>query len=495
MNRSTNYIPSGGWYRALTSPLPPRLLARRNVGLAVGLVMMLTLLNLFGPAPLDVQQRLTASALIVMAAIPVWLWQSGYDRNIAFMPLFSIMYALYFAVPAFTVVELPQGARPPSVGVVTLALGLECLGLGSLLLGYYGVGCSRIAQAVPKIRLRWDNYRALSWLAYVLGTVGLVVYAAASRVLLPAALTEPAALLEDLALFAIYLLFALQLAGNLGTSGKCFLWGFLVPARMALGMMTTALAQAAMIPFALLLIYASVRRRFPWGLLALGIGAILIMQPVKLAARASAVEHGQRRHWHASISRFARLVHSALDGTTISYRQMEQIALDRLDMMHLFAVVIYYTPNEIPFWQGETYYPLLTKPIPRILYPSKFVEDFGNEFGRRYNMIARNDTITVVNLPQLVEAYANFGDIGVIVVMFVFGSIYRLLAECFVNNRMGIGGFAGAVFLLFPMIDTEHQASLAFGAVPFSLLFLGTWHVSYRLLSDLGRSPSKHALF
>jgi hypothetical protein len=69
------------------------------------------------------------------------------------------------------------------------------------------------------------------------------------------------------------------------------------------------------------------------------------------------------------------------------------------------------TPNEIPYWSGYTYRPLLTFFIPRFIYNNKPREEFGNEFGRRYHVISEKETSW--NLPWITEAYINFGLYGI----------------------------------------------------------------------------------
>jgi hypothetical protein len=144
----------------------------------------------------------------------------------------------------------------------------------------------------------------------------------------------------------------------------------------------------------------------------------------------------------------------------------------RLAQFTTFGEVIADTPAMVPFWGGETYYPILFKPIPRAVWPDKPEEMSGQTFGHRYAMISAGNTGTSINLPQLVELYANFGLIGVIAGMFLFGLIYRLLIEMYVHPGMGLGAMVGGVYVLSKLLDIGSATSMVFGGIPWSIIFI-----------------------
>src|SRR5262249_48648724 len=105
----------------------------------------------------------------------------------------------------------------------------------------------------------------------------------------------------------------------------------------------------------------------------------------------------------------------------------------------IFFPLIQGTPHPAPYLDGGTYKPLLSKLIPRAVYPEKPQEVSGQAFGHRYGLIANGNFSTTVNLPQLVEGYANFGPFGVIAAMFLIGLLYRGTLAMFVHPGMGLG--------------------------------------------------------
>jgi hypothetical protein len=140
--------------------------------------------------------------------------------------------------------------------------------------------------------------------------------------------------------------------------------------------------------------------------------------------------------------------------------------------MDLFADVVRRTPDQIPYWNGETYYSLIGLAIPRFLWPDKPMKQLGQAFGHRYGFLHWSNLSTSINFPFLVEFYANFGPPGVIFGMFIVGLIYRCL-DVFVN-RPGQSPLRSliAVVLLLPLFLIESDFSLTFGGVPLNAVAL-----------------------
>jgi hypothetical protein len=131
----------------------------------------------------------------------------------------------------------------------------------------------------------------------------------------------------------------------------------------------------------------------------------------------------------------------------------------------LLSSVVTDTPAIVPYWNGETYLPLLTSYIPRALLPNKPVENTGNTFGRRYNYLGKNDLTTSFNLPWIVELYANFGTWGILIGMPVLGVFLAFLEQLFNQARMNFLEFLIGSTILFRLIYQESNFSLMTGSV------------------------------
>jgi hypothetical protein len=70
------------------------------------------------------------------------------------------------------------------------------------------------------------------------------------------------------------------------------------------------------------------------------------------------------------------------------------------------------TPSIVPFLNGESYMPVISKFIPRFLWYNKPREAMGQFFGHRYDILANDNLTTSMNCPMVAESYMNFGMIG-----------------------------------------------------------------------------------
>ena len=90
-------------------------------------------------------------------------------------------------------------------------------------------------------------------------------------------------------------------------------------------------------------------------------------------------------------------------------------------------IVLTKTPSNVDFFNGRSYRTIIYKIIPRFLWKNKPTEEWGNFWGKRYNVLAPKDFHTSWNLPIMNEFYANFGLKGLVVGMFILGLIIKAL--------------------------------------------------------------------
>lgn len=92
------------------------------------------------------------------------------------------------------------------------------------------------------------------------------------------------------------------------------------------------------------------------------------------------------------------------------------------------------TPNEIDYYGGKSYAGIPYKFLPRFLLKDKPKEEWGNFWGKRYEVINVKDYKTAWNFPVLNEFYANFSYKGVVFGMFLLGFIIKFLLIFFSFN-------------------------------------------------------------
>ncbi len=148
--------------------------------------------------------------------------------------------------------------------------------------------------------------------------------------------------------------------------------------------------------------------------------------------------------------------------------------------MKSLMIVTKKSPEEIPYWSGQSYKILATKLIPRIFWKEKPSDNLGNEFGHRYNVLTKENTKlrtkhdydTSWNMPTINEFYVNFGVKGSIIGMLIIGFLYAFLEKCFlIRSNYNLEKII-SFFIFVPLFFLESHLSLLFGAVIQSYIFL-----------------------
>jgi hypothetical protein len=138
------------------------------------------------------------------------------------------------------------------------------------------------------------------------------------------------------------------------------------------------------------------------------------------------------------------------------------------------------TPSQVPFWEGESY-AVISKFIPRFLWPKKPKEDMGYKFGTRYSIIDASNTNTSMNTPILTEMYINFGKLGILFGMMVLALVYVFLNNYLNSNTTSNIGKVYSISMLFPFVMHESNFTLAFGNIPlliFSILIISKIYIN-----------------
>ncbi len=473
------------WYAIVATPRPGSASLGKALKLFGGTAIVLIALNLYAPAPPTILQRVFASAIVASLVFPVWLWMSGADRTIPFMPFMTLLFTYYYALPVFLLRRFATGLfKPPIAGhFITVALGYSLLGLYCMFAGYYGPARWLFAPILPRLNLQWRNERVAKLAALMLVVGGLFVSSSHVLAFLPGSLAQIGILAADLSIVGICTLVALQLVGKLGWITSAFVWGLLIPVRIVIGLGAGTASGGLIIGVVVAVMFATVRRTIPWKTLMLGtIVAVFIIRPAEAPYRLAT--WGGKLSDAGAIAKvrlYADIVYRITIGGAVEPQALIEFGGLRLAQFTVFGEVIADTPALVPFWRGESYYPLLFKLIPRFIMPDKPEELSGGWFGHRYGLMSAENTTTSINLPQIVELYGNFGLTGVLVGMFIFGLIYRLLIEMFVHPGMGLGALVGAVYVSSKLLDVGSAASMVFGGIPWSIVFIALIHLFVQL--------------
>jgi hypothetical protein len=362
---------------------------------------------------------------------------------------------------------------------VSYSLALALVGLMCIFAGYYGPIAALVSSVIPRPKMIWrrvGNIKLAGWF-FCIGGLALFIVQRAMR--LPLSLAQLMSFAGDLCLLGSCMLFALQLTSGIGLIGAISLWFILIPLRLVLGFVTGLASEGLFIALLLMFTYAAIRHRLPWMIIIAGGLAFCILRPAEQSFRALTWRGGMMEH--ASITDKTALLGATVRETVKesgaedgdSLYDLMQFSMRRLGTDSLtLADVLHDTPRIVPYWNGASYYPLLFKPVPRALFPDKPEEVTGQTFGHRYGLLNEANFETSYNLPQLIEGYINFGFIGVVVSMLLFGVLYRLIQLVFVHPGMGFGGLISGIYLSVKLLQIESASSLVIGDLMWSLIFL-----------------------
>ncbi len=422
-------------------------------------------------------------------------------RPIPFMPLSGVLFGLYYPLAPLLGVENLWTLGDKGVGAldpirdyqtpIALALaGWIALGIGHLSLRRVHMpGAAAVAQIGGRLSAR--TLRVSGFLFLYGCLLCEVAYFNAGQ---PAAFKSATHFASQLACLGVVLLSLLSARGQLNLRARVlFLAGFASSVFFQLG--SGATWKVMYVLFAFFLGSWIVRRTMTLGW-AFGAAAAVVFC---ICVRGAMTEWRDRVWFSKPSPLEVDQDPGPLSMTSIARRSTYMLELVGEDLREFGAVgtvenrwnmmarrsafepladVIRRTPSQVPYWDGATYWSLIGFAIPRVLWPDKPVKVLGQTFGHRYSYLAPDDITTAINLPFLVEFYANFGVKGVLCGMFLVGIIFRVLEEYVNRPKQSLLVTLGGVALFLPLLNIENDFSSQFGG-----LFMHA--VALRLLAAL----------
>jgi hypothetical protein len=435
------------------------------------MIMAVPLIGLGVTSEVRFESRVLASILWVLCLVPAWHYLGLPERRrppIPFLPMIGAVYLFYYPLhivlgqtsinylfrldPAF------DYDRP-----VQYALA----GWVALLVGYYCASPLRLNS--PFRAVRPTDLGTLRTWGKLLLWGGLLIDAARQLVPVPLVLRGLLHFTSMFSLLGIALLTILAVQGRLTRRER---WALYVAIAL------TALLRAGSGLVSNVMIMAITVFLAVWaGGGRLGLRWILIaaLSFAAMAAMRSVAFEYRARSWFAetqlSLPGRAALMGSLMlskveaEGAVSTVQDGWEIIAGRSANLDLLADVVRQTGTTVPFWGGETYLSLVGFAVPRFLWPNKPTKTLGQDFGHRYGYLDSWDTWTSINLPFLIEFYANFGEIGVLIGMVIVGVLYRLLDNDLNRPGQPLQVTICSLVLLVPLLNIESDFSLVFGGL------------------------------
>lgn len=445
-----------------------------SIKFTVAWTVLLSILSLVAPTNGDSTQFVLATLILIVCAYPLWRYLIGADEGLPFMPILCSVYAVYFAMPVFAPFDVYLRFRDVSVASNVQTLQLTLGGIVSMLTVYYGLPQRAWNSWMPQVPpVRWNERRATKATLF-LGGVGIASWIITRLTTIPTALGTLFTFLDQLSLLAVVILFSLQLKRRLSSNYRIFLWAIL-SVRLMLDISDGLLYGLFRDFFMLLMVYLFIKRRVPWAVSCLVVGVSLVLLVSKSEFR--------KATWYSKndiasdplskVVEYGRIIFDNPAFSNIDSLQKNMApTVNRFDNRALFVYVVDSTPRTVPFWEGQTLTQLLWRFIPRFVWPDKPSEQYGQDFGHRYNIIDESDSGTSWNMPQIVELYANFGSIGVILGMGVFGAFYNLLKYILEEGKTSEWTQLSAILTYTLLLQVDSNITLIFGIVPFWIVLL-----------------------
>jgi hypothetical protein len=423
------------------------------------------------PSDIPQEPRVLASILWVLCLVPAWHYLQLPQRRrppVPFLPLIGAVYLFYYPLHAvlgqssvnylFRLEPAFDYARP-----IQYALA----GWVAVLIGYYGGASLRLNSPFRHVR-PMDLSTLRTWGKLLLWG-GLLFDAVRQVVPIPMVLRGLLYFTSMLSLLGIALLTILAVQKRLSRRER---WA-LYTAIMLTALLRAGSGLVSNVVILALTIFLAIwagggRLGFRWLLIAaLSVAAMIGMRSVAMEYRA--------RSWFAetqlSLAGRAMLMGQLLvskveaQGPAATVEDGWTIVAGRSANLDLLADVVRQTGTTVPFWGGETYLSLVGFAVPRFIWPSKPTKTLGQDFGHRYGYLDSWDTWTSINLPFLVEFYANFGEIGVLIGMAIVGVLYRLLDNDLNRAGQPLQVTICSLVLLVPLLNIESDFSLVFGGL------------------------------
>jgi len=150
--------------------------------------------------------------------------------------------------------------------------------------------------------------------------------------------------------------------------------------------------------------------------------------------------------------------------------------------MESLNIVSKLTPSEVSFYEGSSYKYIYGHFIPRIFWKAKPVEDWGNFWGRRYDVLNVTDFTTSWNFPIISEFYANFGMPGVTFGMFLVGFFAKFLSLKFQGKKCSDIEFLVSSTILFNFFFLENNIGQLIGRTYNQIIFFHILFLLYFLI-------------
>jgi O-antigen polysaccharide polymerase Wzy len=378
---------------------------------------------------------LASFALLLVCLIPLirYRFERNPIKSIEPTITFSMIYFLIFGLGA-----MHAALDPTAYGRLLVdplpGLLMALAGLPLLLIGYYALP-ARSLQRAAALLPDWNERPAIvaAALLMLIGAIGLAqMFQSGSYFFLATATSQPSSdqsvigFLQGLFFVGLTILAIVAFRSN----RRALVWAVLVIALVcAVALLPTGrrywllyAAAAVVIP------YHVYRRAIPVkAIVAALLALVFVLYPVGQLYRTASVS--VLNSGPSQVPVLAQRVASDLSHMTPGeYLDFSLTsAFGRVNYALILTRLEETYPQREDYLYGQTYLPAVTSLIPRYFWQDKPPFDYYNQFGRSTGMLLPTDTGTTVLFSSVGELYLNFGPIGLVVGMLLYGLLFKSL--------------------------------------------------------------------
>lgn len=422
-------------------------------------------------SPVPVETRCEAAVLWMLCLAPAWFYFGAdvrFRRPFPFLALIGVLYGLYYALsPALgvynqhgTIVLSPRTDYDDAV-FAAFAGWLS-------LLGGYSIGRLLIAPKRMHAPEQIDD-GTLRRYGAALMAAGLLMQALGRLYPIPMEVGGLMTFVTTLGWFGSAILVAMAVQGRLTFPFRLLSYlgvgGFLLTI-LGAGLLAPIAIYGVTIMMAAWIGYG--RFKLSWSIVAIvGALSVISLRGVANQYRMLSLSGDEPTGIADQSTFFVKLLTAGVEKEGI----LPTIAIgfstteERSANLEVLADVMRRTPTEVPYWGGETYLSLIGAFVPRFLWPHKPTKELGQGFGHRYGYLNPRDTRTSLNLPVLVEFYANYGMAGVAIGMWLVGFVYLVVDRAVNNPGQSMMLSLTGIVLIIPLVNIESDFSLTFGGL------------------------------
>jgi hypothetical protein len=426
--------------------------------LGLGIISFL----LYDHRPADITPEEAALGLLIvwLGFLPIFLFLRGYGSGpLPLMPAVGLFYCVAFGLAVFVNFSPLRDISWMSEKS-TSALTTVVLGLISLYVLYYlswGV-CQRNSAFSLHIADHGASLSAILWACIAVHLTDLYLHFSVD-------VPSVGHLLDAASLVGYGCLTWQLFERRLPSLQRASLLVVALPLELVSRITSGSLAQPMQLGLLIAFVYWLVRQKLPW--MTIFVAGLILLELHN-------VKHKYRDlYWYGAgssdsevtrLETFFRLAfEKSADSEPSEGGLLGNSLTVRASQLGFLTHVMEQTPVIVPYWKGETYKILLSKFIPRLFWPDKPTETMGQEFSSRYGMRDIHDETTSFNVPWIVEMYANFGTVGVIVGMAFVGILFAFLDRKFNRTEMLMLDRVVGTVLVFDLIYQESNFSLMVG--------------------------------